>query len=239
MNIRHPLSSLGISPASVAALQPAANHSSALRTEVAVSANRRRLLQSGLWAAVAAGSVLALAGCGEKPSAFSGIDITGADYATAFQLTDHNGQPRTLADFKNQVVVLFFGYTQCPDVCPTSLSELAQAKQLLGADGDKLQGLFVSVDPERDTPEIMKAYMTNFDPSFLALYPPPGQLAELAKAFKVYYKKVDGPTPTSYTMDHSAGSYLYDPQGRIRVYHRYGSGVQALVGDVKKLLAGP
>lgn len=238
MNIKNPLSSLCLTPASGAAPQLAANHGHALLADVAVHVNRRRWLQSGILAAVAAGSVLALAGCSEKPSAFSGIDITGADYATAFQLTDHNGQPRTLADFKGKVVVLFFGYTQCPDVCPTSLSELAQAKQLLGADGDKLQGLFVSVDPQRDTPEVMKAYMTNFDPSFLALYPPPGQLAELAKAFKVYYKKVDGPTPTSYTMDHSAGSYLYDPQGRIRVYHRYGSGVQALVGDVKKLLAG-
>ena len=241
MNIRNSLSSLRTRQASVAAPQPAANRCHALRADVAVNENRRRLLQFGflaVGAVGAAGSVLVLAGCGEKPSAFSGIDITGADYATAFQLTDHNGQPRTLADFKGKVVVLFFGYTQCPDVCPTSLSELAQAKQLLGADGDKLQGLFVSVDPQRDTPEVMKAYMTNFDPSFLALYPPPGQLAELAKAFKVYYKKVDGPTPTSYTMDHSAGSYLYDPQGRIRVYHRYGSGVQALVGDVKKLLAG-
>lgn len=182
---------------------------------------------------VAAG--LGLAGCKEAPS-FSAVDITGADYATGFSLTDHNGQARTLADFKGKVVVIFFGYTQCPDVCPTSMTELAQAKQLLGADGDKLQGLFVSVDPERDTPEIMKAYMANFDPGFLALYAAPNALPELTKSFRIYYKKVEGKTPTSYTMDHSAGSYVYDTQGRVRLYTRYGGGAQALADDVKKLL---
>lgn len=183
-----------------------------------------------------------LAACSDKPadataSGFSGIDITGADYATGFSLTDHNGQARTLADFKGKVVVIFFGYTQCPDVCPTSMSEMAQAKQLLGADGDRLQGLFVSVDPERDTPEIMKEYMGSFDPTFLALYAQPDKLPEVAKSFRIYYKKVDGKTPTSYTMDHSAGSYVYDTQGRLRLYHRYGSGAPALAGDLKKLLA--
>ncbi|WP_079364523.1 SCO family protein [Hydrogenophaga sp. H7] len=183
-----------------------------------------------------------LAACSDKPadataSGFSGIDITGADYATGFSLTDHNGQTRSLADFKGKVVVIFFGYTQCPDVCPTSMSEMAQAKQLLGADGDKLQGLFVSVDPERDTPAIMKEYMGSFDPTFLALYAQPDKLPEVAKSFRIYYKKVDGKTPTSYTMDHSAGSYVYDTQGRLRLYHRYGSGAPALAGDLKKLLA--
>jgi len=192
-----------------------------------------------LASALSCGVVLSagwLAACGDNKPAFSGIDITGADYAKGFDLTDHNGQKRTLADFKGKVVVLFFGYTQCPDVCPTSMAELAEVKRLLGADGERLQGLFVSVDPERDTPEIMKAYMANFDPTFLALYDTPQGLPELAKAFKVYYKKVDGPTPTSYTMDHSAGSYVYDPEGRVRLYHRYGSGAQALAGDVKRLL---
>lgn len=196
---------------------------------------RRRLLASVL-------ATFALVACSDKPpegggGSFSGIDITGADYATGFSLTDHNGQPRTLADFKGKVVVIFFGYTQCPDVCPTSMSELAQVKQLLGKDGDKLQGLFVSVDPERDTPEIMKAYMASFDPTFLALYAAPDKLPEVAKSFRIYYKKVDGKTPTSYTMDHSAGSYVFDAQGRVRLYHRYGSGAQALADDVKKLLA--
>ncbi|MDP2073957.1 SCO family protein [Hydrogenophaga sp.] len=181
---------------------------------------------------------LFIAGCSEPAASFSGIDITGADYATGFSLTDHNGQARTLADFKGKAVVIFFGFTQCPDVCPTSMSELAEAKRLLGADGERLQGLFVSIDPERDTPEIMKQYMASFDPSFLALYAAPDALPALAKSYKIYYKKVDGPTPTSYTMDHSAGSYVYDPQGRIRLYHRYGSGAPALAADLKKLLAG-
>jgi protein SCO1/2 len=179
---------------------------------------------------------LALSGCSEAPS-FTGIDITGADYAQGFSLTDHNGQARTLADFKGQAVVVFFGFTQCPDVCPTSMSEMAQAKQLLGEQGSRLQGLFISIDPERDTADIMKAYMASFDPSFLALYAKPDELPALAKSFKVYYKKVDGPTPTSYTMDHSAGSYVFDPQGRIRLYHRYNSGAPALANDVKALLA--
>lgn len=191
---------------------------------------------------LAAASAVFLSACSDKPadataSGFSGIDITGADYAKGFTLTDHNGQTRSLTDFKGQVVVIFFGFTQCPDVCPTSLGELAEARRLLGPQGDKLQGLFISIDPERDTPEIMKAYMASFDPSFLALYAAPDQLPELAKSFKVYYKKVDGKTPTSYTMDHSAGSYVYDTQGRVRLYHRYGSGAPALAGDVKKLLA--
>lgn len=176
-------------------------------------------------------------GCSESKPAFSGIDLTGADYANGFTLPDHNGQIRQLTDFAGKLVVVFFGYTQCPDVCPTSLTELAQAKKLLGPDGDKLQGLFVSVDPERDTPEIMKAYMASFDAGFLALLPTPQALPELAKSYKVYYKKVEGSTPTSYTMDHSAGSYVYDTRGRLRVYHRYGSGAAALAADLKILLA--
>ncbi len=188
------------------------------------------------WCSVAAAVTMTLSGCSDQP-AFNGIDITGADYAQGFSLTDHNGQARTLADFKGQAVVVFFGFTQCPDVCPTSLSELAQAKQLLGEQGSRLQGLFISIDPERDTPAIMKEYMASFDPSFLALYAKPDELPALAQAFKVYYKKVEGPTPTSYTMDHSAGSYVYDPQGRIRLYHRYASGAQALANDIKVLLA--
>jgi len=194
---------------------------------------RRRLLGATLGA-----TGLFMAGCSEPAASFTGIDITGADYATGFSLTDHNGQPRTLADFKGKAVVLFFGFTQCPDVCPTTMTEVADAKRLLGADGERLQGLFVSIDPERDTPEIMKQYMASFDPSFLALYAAPDALPELAKSYKMYYKKVDGPTPTSYTMDHSAGSYVYDPQGRIRLYHRYGTGSAALAADLKKLLAG-
>lgn len=174
--------------------------------------------------------------CSEKKAEFRGVDITGAEYARDIPLTDHNGQARRLKDFAGKVVVVFFGFTQCPDVCPTSMQELAEVKKMLGKDGDRLQGIFVTVDPERDTPEVLKAYMANFDPSFLALYGTPEQLAAVAKDFKIYYKKVEGKTPTSYTMDHSAGSYVYDTAGRLRIYNRYGSGAQALAADVKALL---
>lgn len=177
-----------------------------------------------------------ISACSEAKPQFKAIDVTGADYARDFQLTDHNGQPRTLKDFAGKVVVLFFGYTQCPDVCPTTLSELAEVKKLLDKDGDKLQGLFVTVDPERDTPEVLKAYMANFDPSFLALYTSPDQLPAVAKDYKVYYKKAEGKTPTSYAMDHSAGSYIYDTQGKLRLYTRYGSGPAALASDIQLLL---
>ncbi|MDR3454871.1 MAG: SCO family protein [Rhodoferax sp.] len=182
------------------------------------------------------GAAALISACSKDKPAFKSIDITGADYARDFSLTDQNGQLRGLKDFRGKVVVLFFGYTQCPDVCPTTMAELAEAKKALGKDGDKLQVLFVTVDPERDTPQVLKGYMGNFDPSFLALRPTPDKLAEVAKDYKVYYKKVDGKTPTSYTMDHSAGSYVYDPQGNLRLYYRYGSGMQALVSDIQLLL---
>lgn len=181
---------------------------------------------------------LAAAGCMESKPQFRGVDLTGADYAKDLRLTDHNGQPRSLQDFKGKVAVVFFGYTQCPDVCPTTLAELAEAKKLLGPDGDKVQGVFVTVDPERDTPEVLKAYMANFDPSFVALRGTPEQVAAVAKDFKLYYKKVDGKTAGTYTMDHGAASYVYDPQGRLRLYTRYGSGAQAMADDIRLLLKG-
>jgi protein SCO1/2 len=181
-------------------------------------------------------AVLALAACSPDKPKFNAIDITGADYAKGFTLTDHNGQSRSLSDFKGKVVVLFFGYTQCPDVCPTSMVELAEVKRLMGADGDKLQGVFVTVDPARDTTDLLKAYMANFDLTFVAFIPTPEQLAVVAKDYKIYYKKVDGKTPTSYTMDHSAGSYVYDTQGNLRLYSRYGVGAQVLAHDIQTLL---
>jgi protein SCO1/2 len=182
------------------------------------------------------GAAAILSACSENKPKFSAIDITGADYARDFVLTDHNGQPRSLKDFAGKVVVMFFGYTQCPDVCPTSMAELAEVKKLLGKDGERLQGLFVSIDPERDTPAMLKEYMGNFDPTFLALYTTPEKLAAIAKDYKVYYKKVDGKTPTSYTMDHSAGCYVYDTQGKLRLFTRYGSGAPALAADIKLLM---
>ncbi|MDP4623222.1 MAG: SCO family protein, partial [Hydrogenophaga sp.] len=167
-----------------------------------------------------------------------GVDITGADYAQGWELSDQDGQVRTLKDFAGKAVVVFFGFTQCPDVCPTALQEMAQAKQLLGNDGAKLQGIFITVDPERDTPELLMAYMANFGPDFVALRPTAEQLPKVTKDFKIYYKKVEGKTPTSYTMDHSAGSFTFDPQGRIRLYNRHASGAEALAADVKILLSG-
>jgi protein SCO1/2 len=198
--------------------------------------NRRNYLKFA--ATVSSLSLAAmLASCSDKKPQFKAVDITGADYARDFQLTDHNGQPRSIGDFKGKVIVVFFGYTQCPDVCPTSMAELAEVKKQLGKDGDRLQGLFVTVDPERDTPAVLKAYMANFDPSFLALRAAsPEKLAETAKDFKIYYKKVEGKTPGSYSMDHSAGSYVYDTQGNVRLYTRYGSGANALASDVRLLL---
>ncbi|NML43150.1 SCO family protein [Ramlibacter sp. G-1-2-2] len=181
-------------------------------------------------------SLAALAACTESKPQFKAVDITGVDYARDFQLPDQNGKVRTLKDFAGKVVVVFFGYTQCPDVCPTTLAEIAQAKKLLGPDGDKVQGIFITVDPERDTPEILKAYMANFDPNFIALRGNLEQTAAVAKDFKVYYKKVEGKTPGSYTMDHSAASFVYDPQGRLRLYTRFGSGPQALADDIKLLI---
>jgi protein SCO1 len=198
--------------------------------------NKRNAIKSVAVYTMLAGAAGLFSACSEKKPAFAAIDVTGANYAKNFELTDHNGQVRHLPDFAGKIVVMFFGYTQCPDVCPTSMAELAEVKKALGKDGDKLQGIFVTVDPERDKPEMLKAYMGNFDPTFLALYATPEKLAELAKDFKVYYKKVDGKTPTSYTMDHSAGSYVYDTKGQLRLFTRYGSGAAALTQDIQLLL---
>ena len=195
-----------------------------------------RIAMAAATVGVAAIGGINLTACTEAKPTFNAVDITGADYAKDFSLTDANGRVRTMADFKGKVVVLFFGYAQCPDVCPTTMTEMAQIKQQLGSDGDKLQVLFVTVDPERDTPDVMKAYMGAFDPSFVALIPTPEQLPALAKDFKVYYKKVDGKTPTSYSMDHSAASFVYDPKGRLRLYARYGAGVPPMVTDIKALI---
>jgi protein SCO1/2 len=199
-----------------------------------VNASRRLTLSLTL-SAVAA-SVLGLAGCFEPKAAFKGVDITGADYAKELNLPDQNAQVRKIKDFSGKLVVVFFGYTQCPDVCPTTMQELAEVKRLLGANGDKLQAVFVTVDPERDTTELLKAYVENFDASFVALRPTPEQLPLIAKEFKIYFKRVEGKTPTSYTMDHSAGSYTFDTQGKVRLFNRYGMGPEALAHDFKLLL---
>lgn len=183
-----------------------------------------------------AGAGVLFGACSKGKPEFRGVDISEVEYARDIQLPDHNGQQRSLKDFRGKVVVVFFGYTQCPDVCPTTMQEMAEVKKMLGKDGERLQPLFVTVDPERDTAEMLKAYMASFDPSFLALRGTLEQTTAVAKDFKIYFKKVDGKTPTSYTMDHSAGSYIYDTNGRLRVYYRYGSGAEALAADVRTLL---
>jgi len=184
----------------------------------------------------------ALSACDIKPSGsaaapFNGVDITGAEYARSFALTDHAGQPRTLADFKGKVVMVFFGYTQCPDVCPTTMAELAEVKHALGPDGARVQGVFITVDPERDTPEVLKAYVTGFDPSFVALRGTPEQTLATAKEFKVFYAKAPSKGGDGYTMDHTAGAFVIDASGRVRLFTRYGSGAQPLAQDLKRLLA--
>ena len=180
------------------------------------------------------------AGCDSQPrTPFNGVDVTGSDMGRELHLLDFNGKPRSLEEFRGKVVLVTFGYTQCPDVCPTTMLELAQVKKELGADGARVQGVFVSVDPERDTPEILKAYVGNFGPDFVALRGTPEETKAAAKAFKVFYSKVPGKTETSYTIDHTAGEYVFDTRGRVRLFTRYGSGAEALKNDLKILLAEP
>lgn len=177
----------------------------------------------------------ALLGCTGSGPSFKNTDITGADYGKELTLTDHTGKTRTLSDFRGKVVVVFFGYTHCPDVCPTTLAELKVAREQLGDDGKRVQVLFVTVDPERDTRELLAIYVPAFDPSFLGLYGDAAATARVAKEFKVFYQKAPGKTPGSYTVDHTSGSYVFDPQGRLRLLVRPGN-VPNLVADLRILL---
>lgn len=194
---------------------------------------RRLVIATGL----ALGSGVLLSCAPQRPK-FMSIDITGVDYARDFTLTDQGGQPRALKDFRDRILVVFFGFTHCPDVCPTTMLEMAQVKKLLGPDGAKLDVAFITVDPQRDTPELMRSYMTAFDPAFIALIPNADQLAAVAREFRIHYRKVDGTTPTSYTMEHTAAAFVFDTQGRVRLYARYGSGAESLVHDIRLLLQG-
>ena len=182
-------------------------------------------------------ATLALGACSgpERPQ-FKSTDITGADYAKDFSLTDHTGKPRHLADFHGKVVTVFFGYTQCPDVCPTSLATMAEVLRLLGADAGKVQALFITVDPERDTPQLLAQYVPAFNPSFLGLYGDLPTTAAVARDFKVFYKKQgEGP---NYTVDHSAGTFVFAPDGRLRLYVKHGESAAVIAEDIKLLLAG-
>lgn len=193
----------------------------------------------------AAASTLALAGCdrlaamfGGSGAGFHGVDITGAGYARDFSLPDPQGQVRSLGDYRGKVVVVFFGFTQCPDVCPTTMTEMAQVRDKLGADGERVQTVFITVDPERDTPEILAAYLSNFGSGFVGLRGTPEQTAATAKEFRVFYSKQKGRTPDSYTIDHTAASFVFDPKGQVRLYVRYGTEVEALASDLRRLLGG-
>lgn len=179
---------------------------------------------------------IALAACEGDAPRFNNVDITGANYARDFRLTDFDGRQRSLADFRGKVVVMFFGYTQCPDVCPTTMTDMAEVKRRLGPDGDKVQVIFVTLDPDRDTPEVLKQYVPAFDPTFIALRGTRDETAAVAKDFKVFYQKVPGKTETSYTLDHTAGSYVFDREGRVRLFLRHAGGVDAIVADLQKLL---
>ena len=191
--------------------------------------------------AVVAGCVvlaLAMAGCQRTPHppVFQATDITGAEFARDFKLTDHNGQSRTLASFKGKVVAIFFGYTHCPDVCPTTLADFATALKQLGPLADRVQVLFVTVDPQRDTPALLKQFVPAFDPRFLGMVADADALKAIAKEYKVVYQKTSVKDADNYLIDHSAGTYVYDAQGRLRLLMPYGSSPDAIAHDLKVLL---
>lgn len=194
--------------------------------------NRRR------WTVLAVAALAGLVACGGPKPAFKGIDITGAEYARRLDLPDANGQPRSLAEFKGKVPVVFFGYTQCPDVCPGTMAEIADARRRLGPAGADVLPVFVTIDPERDTAEVLKAYVGGFSPDAVALRGTLDQTREAAKEFKVYFAKGSGGSSGNYTMDHTAGAFVFDRQGRVRLFVRYGTGVDALAQDLKLLLDG-
>lgn len=181
---------------------------------------------------------LIFAGCGEhKPAIkFDSIDITGADFGKDFRLKDSSGKVRTLADFKGKAVAMFFGYTHCPDVCPTTMSEMNQAMQLLGKDAARVQVLFVTIDPERDTPAVLASYVPAFNSSFIGLYGNSSETAEVAKNFKIFYQRVNSKDGKGYSMDHSAGTYVFDPSGNLRLFMKYGAGAEVIAHDLRILL---
>jgi protein SCO1/2 len=194
--------------------------------------NAMRMLARVLVAVVAG----LAAACDSGAPRFNNVDVTGANYAHDFRLTDPSGATRTLADFRGKVVVVFFGFTQCPDVCPTTLSDMAEVRKRLGASGEQVQVIFVTLDPERDTPQVLAQYVPAFDPTFIGLRGTPEETAAVAKDFKVFYQKVAGRTETSYTLDHTAGSYVFDRDGRLRLFVRHANGIDPILADLKRLL---
>ena len=179
---------------------------------------------------------LALVGCGQKGPSFEASDITGSTFGRDFALSDPAGAPRRLADYRGKAVVVFFGYTQCPDVCPTTLAALAEAMKKLGAEADRVQVVFITVDPERDTPELLAKYVPSFDPRFVGLRGDADATARTAREFKVIYQKQPGVASGSYSMDHSAGAYIFDPQGRLRLYVGHSQTPEVFAHDLHELL---
>src|SRR5690606_17098750 len=200
---------------------------------MSVFSNKRRTL---LTAAAALGLASALSACGKQEVAFIGSDITGTKLGQEMTMVDGTGQARTLADYKGKVAVVFFGFTQCPDVCPTAMAELSQTMELLGEDASKVQVLMISVDPDRDTPEVLSAYVSAFHPSFVGLTGTAEQLSTTAKSFKAYYAKSPGATPDQYSMDHASSFYLIDPEGEARVLVSGNASAQDIASDIRQLL---
>ena len=194
---------------------------------------RRRILGLALASAALAGCDKLLPG---SRTPFNGVDVTGSDLGPDFRLTDHNGRERTLADFRGKAVAMFFGYTHCPDVCPTTLSDFANALKALGAEGQRVQVLFVTVDPKRDTPELLKAYVPAFNPTFLGLHGDAAATAKVTRDFKIYAAERPGKTPESYTVDHSAQTLVFDTTGRLRLMLAYGTPGDKIAADLKILL---
>jgi protein SCO1/2 len=195
--------------------------------------------------AFACALTLSLAGCDKagssassKPApSFQSTDVSGLDYAKGFSLVDHTGKPRTLADFKGKVALVFFGYTQCPDVCPTTMAEMAEVMQKLGSQADQVQVLFITLDPERDTQQLLAQYVPAFDKRFIGLRGTLEQTKQTAKEFKVFYAKVPGEDPKNYTIDHMAGTYVYDRDGKLRLYIKRDQNADSIVHDIRQLLS--
>ena len=180
--------------------------------------------------------LLMLVACSPAPATFVATDITGADFAKTLTLTDHNGKLRSMSDFKGKVIVLFFGFTHCPDVCPTTMSDLKQAMKLLGEQSNEVQVLFVTVDPERDTQEVLAKFVPSFDARFIGLRGSLQETAETLGNFKIFYSKVPGKNKADYSIDHSAGMYVFDKKGKVRLYMGYGQKPAEIVSDISKLL---
>ena len=196
----------------------------------------KKLIKKWLGLSALLGSILLLATACQPKAHFVATDITGADFGQTLNLTDHNGKPRTLDEFKGKAVALFFGYTHCPDVCPSTMTDMKRTMKLLGSKADELQVLFVTLDPDRDTQAVLAKFVPSFDQRFLGLYGDTAQIEATAKTFKIFVNKVPTKKGSDYTIDHSAGMYVFDKQGKIRLYVDYGQKPEDIANDIKQIL---